>query len=153
MTSKRVYQSACKPPLTVAHADGRGVGVTPTGWVECSNCGCSVYIKNSPRCCRCDADLNPFPPSTISKVETRRRGRKSRRPVPPGVRRAVLERDGFCCARCGSKERLHVHHIKHRSDGGTDEPANLLTLCEGCHYQEHWQEPVALVMMKCLKAV
>jgi 5-methylcytosine-specific restriction endonuclease McrA len=32
---------------------------------------------------------------------------------------------------------LSVHHIIPVSRGGTDEPANLKTVCERCHKEEH----------------
>ena len=30
-----------------------------------------------------------------------------------------------------------VHHLLPRSAGGTDEPSNLVTLCDGCHAAHH----------------
>ncbi len=33
--------------------------------------------------------------------------------------------------------KLHVHHIKFRSQGGSDTPGNLITLCEDCHDSLH----------------
>ena len=30
-----------------------------------------------------------------------------------------------------------VHHIKHKEDGGTDAPENLMTLCHRCHNARH----------------
>jgi hypothetical protein len=56
------------------------------------------------------------------------------------VKAYVLHRDGYAC-QSGRKvkhcAKLHVHHIVFRSNGGTDVPANLLTLCEGCHNDLH----------------
>jgi group II intron reverse transcriptase/maturase len=49
------------------------------------------------------------------------------------AKRQALERDGYRCVRCGSQEKVHVHHILALSDGGTHELANLETLCERCH--------------------
>ncbi len=48
----------------------------------------------------------------------------------------VLTRDGYICQHCKGKSkdtRLEVHHIIFRSEGGSDEEANLLTLCKTCH--------------------
>jgi RRXRR protein/HNH endonuclease len=48
----------------------------------------------------------------------------------------VLTRDGYTCQQCRGKskvERLEVHHLIFRSQGGSDEEANLLTLCKMCH--------------------
>jgi len=53
-------------------------------------------------------------------------------------RSAILHRDGYTCQCCGKKNcRLEVHHIKFRSDGGTDDEENLITLCEDCHKGIH----------------
>jgi hypothetical protein len=48
----------------------------------------------------------------------------------------VLTRDGYSCQHCQGKSkdrRLEVHHIVFRSEQGSDEETNLLTLCKTCH--------------------
>ena len=53
-------------------------------------------------------------------------------------RSAVLHRDNYTCQCCGKKNcRLEVHHIKFKSQGGTDDEENLITLCEDCHKGVH----------------
>ena len=53
-------------------------------------------------------------------------------------RSAILHRDNYTCQCCGKKNcRLEVHHIKFRSNGGTDDEENLITLCEDCHKGIH----------------
>ena len=56
------------------------------------------------------------------------------------VKAYVLHRDGYKC-QSGQKvkhdPRLHVHHKTFRSNGGTDEPSNLITLCATCHDALH----------------
>jgi Restriction endonuclease len=53
-------------------------------------------------------------------------------------REVILHRDGYTCQCCGKKNcRLEVHHIVFRSDGGTDDERNLITLCEDCHKKIH----------------
>lgn len=37
------------------------------------------------------------------------------------------------CVKCGTKERLQTHHWVPRALGGSDDPTNLITLCEECH--------------------
>lgn len=52
----------------------------------------------------------------------------------------VRTRDGYKCCLChgASKDsRLEVHHIVYRSNGGTDVPQNLVTLCHTCHTALH----------------
>ncbi|MGZ4172657.1 MAG: HNH endonuclease [Solirubrobacteraceae bacterium] len=49
------------------------------------------------------------------------------------VRQAVLERDGHRCTKCGSTDRLQVHHIVSARDGGPVTLENLVTLCHDHH--------------------
>lgn len=53
------------------------------------------------------------------------------------VKAYVKARDGYVCQACGSREHLEVHHITQRKDGGSDRPANLITLCKKCHTDHH----------------
>lgn len=69
--------------------------------------------------------------------------------LPPKARHAiklryeVLERDKFTCQDCGRSPRkgdrvsLQVHHKTLVSQGGTNEPTNLVTLCAICHAGQH----------------
>jgi hypothetical protein len=41
---------------------------------------------------------------------------------------------------CGQRRWLHVHHLKPRAHGGTDEPDNLVTLCSAHHRMVHETE-------------
>ncbi|MCB9638886.1 MAG: HNH endonuclease [Myxococcales bacterium] len=56
------------------------------------------------------------------------------------VKAYVLDRDGY---RCQSRQKvehdkvLQVHHKLFRSQGGTDAPDNLVTLCRRCHEDLH----------------
>lgn len=52
----------------------------------------------------------------------------------------VLTRDNYSCQHCNGKSkdsRLEVHHIIFRSNGGSDEQENLITLCKMCHDNLH----------------
>jgi len=57
----------------------------------------------------------------------------------------VRKRDNYTCQKCNKhiedlkkkNIQLQVHHIKPRSQGGTNVPNNLVTLCEHCHKQVH----------------
>ncbi len=56
------------------------------------------------------------------------------------VRAVVLARDARRCQDCGElcdKGEGDVHHLVPRASGGSDEPANLITLCDGCHAARH----------------
>ena len=66
------------------------------------------------------------------------------KPITKRVRDQVLQRDGFTCQMCGAvagdlddlnpslRVRLHIGRIRDRSHGGTDEAAELRTLCSTC---------------------
>ena len=52
----------------------------------------------------------------------------------------VLNRDNYICQYCKDKHKdskLEVHHIVFRSQGGSDEENNLITLCHTCHKALH----------------
>ena len=52
----------------------------------------------------------------------------------------VLNRDNYTCQCCKGKHKdskLEVHHIIFRSQGGSDEESNLITLCHTCHKDLH----------------
>ena len=61
------------------------------------------------------------------------------RHIPLRVRYNVLKRDAFKCQACGQSPantvgiELHIDHIKPWSKGGSNEPANLATLCSNCN--------------------
>ena len=44
------------------------------------------------------------------------------------------------CHRCGSREKLQVHHIIPTRQGGTREERNLVVLCSSCHKIVEYQE-------------
>ena len=52
----------------------------------------------------------------------------------------VLDRDSYVCQSCKGKSkdsRLEVHHIQFRSENGSDDVENLITLCKTCHDKVH----------------
>ena len=52
----------------------------------------------------------------------------------------VLSRDGYECQHCKGRHKdskLEVHHIIFKSQGGSDEADNLVTLCHTCHKALH----------------
>ena len=67
------------------------------------------------------------------------------RAISKETRAYVLDRNGFTCQMCGAvagethpydltrKTRLHLGHIKDKSQGGTDDPSNLRALCSVCN--------------------
>ena len=56
------------------------------------------------------------------------------------VRAIVLARDNRRCKECGelcAEGEADVHHLVPRAAGGMDDPASLITLCDGCHAARH----------------
>ena len=52
----------------------------------------------------------------------------------------VRYRDDYTCQCCKGKSKdkvLEVHHIIYRSNGGSDDESNLITLCHRCHSKLH----------------
>lgn len=52
----------------------------------------------------------------------------------------VLNRDNYTCQYCKGKHKdskLEVHHIIYRSNHGSDDENNLITLCQTCHKLLH----------------
>jgi hypothetical protein len=59
-----------------------------------------------------------------------------RKPLSKRVRFEIFKRDDFACQYCGHSApqvKLHVDHLKPIRSGGTDDPWNLITACEGCN--------------------
>jgi hypothetical protein len=57
-----------------------------------------------------------------------------RAPIPPALRTAVFERDGWKCVKCGIVDDLVLDHIYPWSRGGPDTYDNLQVLCRPCNY-------------------
>ena len=51
--------------------------------------------------------------------------------ISPKLRFQILQRDGFKCVLCGSKEMLEVDHKDENKNNNV--PANLQTLCHQCN--------------------
>lgn len=67
------------------------------------------------------------------------------------LREHILKRDGYRCSVCGMISDLEIHHKKYVSKGGDNNPDNLITLCEICHYKIHINEPISNLMKSRLK--
>lgn len=60
-----------------------------------------------------------------------------RKPISATTRYRVLERDGFACRMCGAKApnaTLQVDHMQPVAKGGSNDEANLQTLCVTCNF-------------------
>ena len=69
-------------------------------------------------------------------MPTEARKKQTRVALPLNVRWDVLKRDDYRCIKCGARPpdvELEVDHIVVVSRGGTDDFANLRTLCRPCN--------------------
>lgn len=94
----------------------------------------------------------PFGLGSVCDPECKLKAAKSRqrRPEPsaqsqrtaarteasPAKRRYIAQRDGGCRL-CGTTKNMHCHHIVYRSEGGTADERNLVTLCQTHHDLAH----------------
>jgi hypothetical protein len=64
---------------------------------------------------------------------------RAKQNIPPALRRAILARDQGRCRvpGCTHTSFVDVHHIVPRSEGGLNDPDNLLTICCGHHRATH----------------
>lgn len=81
-----------------------------------------------------------------ARLEIRRRAEledriKAMTPKRKLIRKAVLDRDGHACKHCGTGDDLTLDHIIPRSRGGTDDLANLQTLCRTCNSRKGARMP------------
>lgn len=59
-----------------------------------------------------------------------------RQPIPFELRKAVYERDGYACLRCGRTAYLSCDHVIPVTSGGETIIENLQTLCLTCNRQK-----------------
>jgi 5-methylcytosine-specific restriction endonuclease McrA len=66
-------------------------------------------------------------------------GKRARQTILPKTRREVLQRDRHRCQTpgCRNTRFLELHHKRPVNKGGTNDPANLVTLCAACHRLVH----------------
>jgi 5-methylcytosine-specific restriction endonuclease McrA len=76
----------------------------------------------------------------LSRQKRARRARNSARWQK--ARAAAKQRDGNRCVNCGATEGLQVHHVVRLENGGAEfDLNNLVTLCVGCHGEQHRGDP------------
>lgn len=56
-----------------------------------------------------------------------------RKEVPLAYRHFIYQRDGHRCVTCGTDQDLSIDHILPVSKGGTNDLANLQTMCRPCN--------------------
>ncbi|MCK9997164.1 MAG: HNH endonuclease [Candidatus Krumholzibacteria bacterium] len=106
-----------------------------------------IHIHECPTCAKATVQTpNGEIELTKTEIEAAREDAQIHKPgeriksiIPPRIRREVLARDRHCCRRkgCNHTRFLEIHHIVPRSEGGTNDPENLVTLCTACHKLLH----------------
>jgi len=73
-----------------------------------------------------------------------RRRTRAKQSIPPATRRAVIRRDHHRCRvpGCRNHRYLDLHHLQLRSEKGTNQASNLVTLCGVHHLAAHRGELV-----------
>ena len=101
-------------------------------------------------CVSCQKERNR---QQVHAKQERASGRPRKQPGPRGVkknfyvtymaspewkalREKVYARDNHRCCRCGSQEKLQVHHLTYVRLG-RERMGDLITLCGSCHRKEH----------------
>jgi len=74
-------------------------------------------------------------------VKSKKRKRKT---VPTSIKKEVLYKQNYKCAKCGKKlpPTRHFHHKKAISKGGKNTIGNIIALCPNCHAKIHHRERV-----------
>ena len=108
---------------------------------------CQIVVQQCPDCAAAnvatgsgDRRLAPAQVAAVAcDARVREPGKPNRATIAPSVRAKVLSRDRHRCTTpgCGSPRFLEVHHVVARQDGGSNDAANLVTLCNRCHQFAH----------------
>lgn len=104
-----------------------------------ANIGPSPYIRRWGSLRNASKLLARFHRAEISRDELLGAGPhrpRRRASIPPQLRWTILARDGHKCLTCGRQSpavTLEIDHITPVCAGGTDDPANLRTLCRSCN--------------------
>jgi hypothetical protein len=93
---------------------------------------CDAAVRTMTHCCR-----NPARGETVAALGPALDVGRTRRTIPPALRRALEFRDKGCrFPGCGSRF-AEGHHIVHWADGGTTSLDNLVLLCRHHHRLVH----------------
>lgn len=123
-----------------AHLGGREIKV-----VECTLCGAmefdgdDVKLDDHSICHTCsDAIMNLKHYKHSRRYvtwpnEENDHPRSNRKPIKPGLRRRVHERDYYACRYCGARQKLVLDHLVPVSRGGANTLDNLVTACAPCN--------------------
>jgi hypothetical protein len=66
-------------------------------------------------------------------------------PEDPGLRRAVMLRDGFACVYCQATSNLEIDHVVPLSMGGANSERNIVVACRTCNATKNAKHPKRFV--------
>lgn len=101
---------------------------------KCLKCGKEIF-RNRKYCKECKYFIVRGNRKNIPKNNYLKQWRNSF--GSPLKKEYFFERDNFQCTKCGSIEKLEIHHIKPLSYGGKHDEENITVLCHICHKKEH----------------
>ena len=136
------------------------VAVEAVQIVTCGGCRSQSYASAFSRYrskvwCGSDACRSIIDSRRRAQNRRKKMNRKERgvfyKGVTSRIRHHVLQRDELSCALCGSSTRfdLQVHHIRPRSEDGSDRHTNLITLCKEDHDMVHRNMDRYRVSLSC----
>ncbi len=112
---------------------------------KCTNCKGyfpqpTFYYSNAiQRLCteKCFTEWQNRKNPTKTQVKAKKASVRSAPPkIPIQLRLEIRQRDNHACRWCG-RPGQECHHIHYRSEGGANEPSNLILLCMECHAKAH----------------
>lgn len=116
------HQLPCFSQTEFRHSRVRTIGVLngKLYWDDFQHCNCGELHQ-----ALTSAQINRLLGITPAKRE----------PIPPKLRKLVLERYGGKCARCRTAKEIELHHRLPVIHGGLNDATNLVPLCHRCHTQ------------------
>lgn len=98
----------------------------------CTHPGCGVLVRDGTGRCKAHPPINRFADPRRGTRQERGYGSEWDK-----LRLQILRRDGGLCQPCLAQDRTTraeaVDHIAPKAEGGTDDPANLQSICRPCH--------------------
>ena len=131
--------------LDMAEALLAGQDIAPRGATPESHY--QIHIHDCPTCAKAVIPA-PLGDMEVAEAEVEavrcdalvhRPGERNKATIPPRTRREVLARDRHRCRRkgCDHTRHLEIHHVRPRTENGSNETENLVTLCTACHTLWH----------------
>jgi hypothetical protein len=133
--------------VAMAECDGQQLGLLPTAVTAVDHAGADGCAAGAHTGVRAEtagahtgvrAETAAAHTGAGSKVDRTDRAR-AKQSIPPATRRAVLRRDHHRCCVPGCRHARYVdlHHIRLSSEGGSNAPSNIITLCSAHHRAVH----------------